>query len=78
LLRTTAGHRWPIRKVEWKWKELPSNGTGERQPRIGASIASDSKKVLVVVHTVRGERIRIISARSATKHEKRDYEEATR
>ena len=36
---------------------------------------SGNRRLLVVVHTVRGERIRLISARSATKHERRNYEE---
>jgi len=36
---------------------------------------SSKRSLLVVVHTVRGERIRLISARSATKREKRHYEE---
>ncbi len=38
---------------------------------------SRSRSLLIVVHTIRGERIRLISARSATKHEKRDYEEGS-
>ncbi len=36
---------------------------------------SSSGKLLVVVHTDRGNVIRLISARKATKHEKRIYEE---
>jgi uncharacterized DUF497 family protein len=36
---------------------------------------SSERSLLAVVHTIRGERIRLISARSATKHERRDYEE---
>jgi uncharacterized protein len=36
---------------------------------------SSNRSLLVVVHTIRGERIRLISARLATKHEKRNYEE---
>jgi uncharacterized DUF497 family protein len=35
---------------------------------------SDRGRVLVVAHTMRGERIRIISAREATPREKRWYE----
>jgi uncharacterized DUF497 family protein len=38
---------------------------------------SSEQTLLVVVHTVRGERIRLISARSATKHERRNYEEGS-
>ncbi len=33
--------------------------------------------ILVVVHTYRGDTIRIISARRATRHERWQYEEAT-
>ena len=36
---------------------------------------SATLRTLVVVHADRGERIRIISARSTTRRERRDYEE---
>ena len=36
---------------------------------------SHKNRLLVVVHTERGNRIRIISARKATKNERRQYEE---
>jgi len=36
---------------------------------------SSSGRLLVVVHTERGRRIRLISARPATAHEKRVYEQ---
>ena len=36
---------------------------------------SSGRKLLVVVHTVREGRIRLISARAATRHERRKYEE---
>ena len=36
---------------------------------------SASQRLLVVVHTIREERIRLISCRNATKHEKHAYEE---
>lgn len=39
---------------------------------IGQSIQG---RLLVVVHTARGDRIRLISARVATRRERRDYEE---
>jgi hypothetical protein len=38
---------------------------------------SSVRKLLVVVHTMRGARIRIISARIATQHERRNYEETS-
>lgn len=44
----------------------------DRYFTIGADLDG---QVLVVVHLVRGERIRIISARRATPHERRRYEE---
>ena len=36
---------------------------------------SNSNRLLVVVHVDRGDRIRIISARTAERHERRNYEE---
>lgn len=36
---------------------------------------SGKRRLLVVVHTIREERIRLVSARPATKHERRTYEE---
>jgi len=38
---------------------------------------SSARSLLIVVHTIRGERIRLISARPATKHERRNYEETS-
>jgi uncharacterized DUF497 family protein len=39
---------------------------------------SSQRTLLIVVHTIRHERIRLISARPATKHEKGKYEEDSR
>jgi uncharacterized DUF497 family protein len=51
----------------------PDHAAGEeRFVLIGMS---SERKLLVVVHTMRGARIRIISARIATQHERRSYEE---
>lgn len=36
---------------------------------------SSQQRVLVVCHTDRGQRTRLISAREATRHERRQYEE---
>lgn len=36
---------------------------------------SHANRLLVVVHTERGDKIRIISARQATKYERKQYEE---
>jgi uncharacterized DUF497 family protein len=38
---------------------------------------SSQRSLLIVVHTIRGERIRLISARPTTKHEIRNYEETS-
>ena len=38
---------------------------------------SHQRKLLVVVHTERGDSIRIISARRATRRERKTYEEST-
>jgi len=37
---------------------------------------SHQRKLLVVVHTERGDNIRIISARCASRHERKNYEES--
>ena len=51
----------------------PDNEEGEqRWLLIGTSARG---RAIVVVHAERGENIRIISARNATKHERREYEE---
>lgn len=47
----------------------------ERFVIIGESIR---RRILVVVHTDRGDRIRIISARLATAHERKLYEEGSK
>jgi uncharacterized DUF497 family protein len=36
---------------------------------------SEAQRVVVVVHSERGDRIRIINARPATRRERRDYED---
>ena len=48
------------------------SGSEEREITIGHSIGS---QLLFVSHIQRGERIRIISARKATKGERKQYEE---
>jgi hypothetical protein len=51
----------------------PDHSDGEeRFVLLGQSFAG---RLMVVVHTYRGERIRIISARIATKQERRSYED---
>ena len=52
------------------YDELHSH-TERRYATLGVS---DKRHVLVVAHTMRGERVRIISARKATPREKRWYE----
>lgn len=44
----------------------------DRQILIGSSFQN---RLLVIVHTERGDKIRIISARKSTKHERDQYEE---
>jgi uncharacterized protein len=39
--------------------------------------SSDRRRLLVVVHTMRGERTRVISARKATRHEREQHEESS-
>jgi uncharacterized DUF497 family protein len=51
----------------------PSHSEGEQ--RFVSVGMSDRARLLVVAHTERGERIRIISARRATRREQRAYEQ---
>ena len=51
----------------------PDHSTGEH--RFVTFGLSEAGRLLVVSHTDEGESIRIISARLATKHERRIYEE---
>jgi uncharacterized DUF497 family protein len=46
------------------------------EPRFVTMGASATGQILVVVYTWREDRIRVISARAATPHERRAYEEA--
>jgi uncharacterized DUF497 family protein len=50
--------------------DVPDDDGEEREILIGAA----GGKLLVVVHTYRNGRARIISARKATAHERREYE----
>lgn len=50
----------------------------EREGRFLLLGRSSSGRLLVVTHTERGEAVRIISARAASRRERRDYEEDTR
>jgi uncharacterized DUF497 family protein len=54
---------------------IPDPDHSAEEERLVIIGISSKQSLLVVVHTVRGERIRLISARSATKREKRQYEE---
>ena len=51
----------------------PDHSEGEE--RLVTFGTSSAGQLLVVSHTERGEAIRVISARIATKHERRIYEE---
>ena len=53
----------------------PDHAIGEE--RLVIIGMSSKRSLLIVVHTIRGERIRMISARPATKHERRNYEETS-
>jgi uncharacterized DUF497 family protein len=53
----------------------PTHSLGEdRFLLIGVSL---ERRILIVVHVERSERIRIISARAATPRERRDYEQGS-
>ncbi len=48
------------------------------EPRFALLARSERERLLVIMFTERGERIRVISARRATPTERRQYEEASR
>jgi len=48
---------------------------GSEEERFVIVGMSNERRLLIVVHTIRGERIRLICARSATQHERLKYEE---
>lgn len=52
----------------------PARHPGE-EPRLAILGLSHQRRLLVVVHTLGEERIRLISARPATRKEQRDYAE---
>jgi len=56
---------------------IPDPGRAAVEERFVMIGMSSERKLLVVVHTMRGERIRLIGARPATKQEKRKYEETS-
>ena len=55
-------------------RTIPDPLHSEKEDRFVVLGQSGLQHTLVVVHTYRGEVIRIISARIATSHERRDYE----
>jgi uncharacterized DUF497 family protein len=56
---------------------LPDPDHSEDEERFIDIGMSDNRRVLVVVYTERGQRIRLISARTATPVERKQYEEET-
>ncbi len=56
---------------------IPDPLHSEHEERLVLIGQSHHNRILVVVHTERGDRIRIISARLATNRERRHYEENT-
>jgi uncharacterized protein len=57
---------------------IPDPDHSEREERFLLLGRSSSGRLLVVTHTERTEAVRIISARAASRRERRDYEEDTR
>jgi uncharacterized DUF497 family protein len=56
---------------------IPDSNPAIEEERFVIIGMSAKRTLLIVVHTIRHERIRLISARSATKHEKRNYQEGS-
>jgi uncharacterized DUF497 family protein len=56
---------------------IPDPDHSEYEERLLLVGRSRAQTLLVVAHVERGERIRLISARRASRRERRDYEEST-
>ena len=56
---------------------IPDPAHSQTEERIIILGKSHAGKLLVVVHTERGENLRIISARRASRRERKNYEEGT-
>jgi uncharacterized DUF497 family protein len=56
---------------------IPDPGHSQAEDRFVIIGCSYQGKLLVVVHTERGDNIRVISARRASKRERKTYEEAS-
>jgi uncharacterized protein len=54
---------------------IPDPLHSENEERFVTTGRSEKQRLVVVVHTERGNTIRIISARTATPHERKTYEE---
>jgi uncharacterized protein len=54
---------------------IPDPRHSQDEPRFAIFGVSDRGRVLAVLHTERGERVRLISAREATRRERAVYEE---
>ena len=57
---------------------IPDPAHSQNEDRFVILGTSHNGKLLVVVHTERGESIRIISARRASRKERKTYEESTK
>ena len=55
---------------------IPDPAHSQREDRWIVLGHSHQRRLLVVVHTERGDNIRIISARRASRHERKSYEES--
>jgi uncharacterized protein len=56
---------------------IPDPDHSEREDRFLLLGRSSTGRLLVVTHTERGQTVRIITARAASRRERRDYEEDT-
>ena len=57
---------------------IPDPAHSQAENRFIVLGRSHQSRILVVVHTERGDNIRIISARPASRRERKDYEKASR
>lgn len=60
---------------DWLSVTIPDPAHSEGEERSATLGTSSSGRLLVVIHTERGDKVRVISARPASARERREYEQ---
>jgi uncharacterized DUF497 family protein len=79
--RNFAKHGVPFQEASTVFADpfastIPDPDHSRSEARFVTLGLSSQQRLLVVCHTERGDRTRLISAREATRHERRQYEES--